>query len=230
MSGFGSRCRPGMAMLALSIAAPACAAGGPDIVDDAYAETPRVCHAEGWLIAPRDGNALTHLGLGCTFARAPRLEVDAAVEWQRGNAGGAWSFQPGVKYTLLARAGTFAVGLAAATFVDRHGHDGGVTIDVPMSFVRGRYTVINVDIGCVGTFDRGAPARYQPSWGVQVNQAIAPHFTLIGEIFGIAAQKPGEQAGIRWSPGPQKVDIDLRASHGGTYPGSALTIGITLRV
>lgn len=211
-------------------ASPAYAAGGPDIVDDAYAETPKVCHLESWLIAPISGTPLTHLGVGCTFAAAPRLELDGAIERQRGNPDGASSFQPTAKYTLYVRPGAFAIGLSGAGYFGRHGHADGFAVDVPVSFVRGRFTVINVDVGCVGTLERHAPTQYQMSWGVQLVQAIAPHFSLMGEVFGTEAQKPGEQAGLRWSPGPQKVDIDLRASHGGTFAGTAFTLGITWRV
>ncbi|WP_404713876.1 hypothetical protein [Sphingomonas sp. MMS24-J13] len=220
----------GVAIGLMSADTPAYAAGGPDIVDDAFAETPKVCHLESWLIAPLHGDALTHAGIGCTFAAVPRLELDGAVEYQRGNADGPWSFQPTAKYTLLVHPGVFAIGLSGAGFVDRHGHLDGFAVDMPASFTRGRFTTINVDIGCVGTLERHAPAQYQVSWGVQIVQAIAPHFSLMGEVFGVEAQKPGEQAGVRWSPGPQKVDIDLRASHGGTFAGTALTLGITFRV
>jgi hypothetical protein len=229
-AGYSLRSLIGAAFVLLAGATPVYAAGGPDIVDDAFAETPKVCHLESWLIAPINGDALTHIGAGCTFGAVPRLELDVAIEHQQGNADGAWSFQPTAKYTLLVRPGVFAIGLSGAGFIDRHGHADGFAVDVPVSFVRGRFTTINVDVGCVATLDRHAPTQYQMSWGVQVIQAIAPHFSLMGEVFGIEAQKPGEQAGIRWSPGPQKVDIDLRASHGGTFAGTALTLGITLRV
>jgi hypothetical protein len=220
----------GLVVCALPRAAPARAAGGPDVVDDAYAENPRICHIESWLAEPLHGASLTHLGIGCTFAAVPRLEIDAATERQHGNVGGPWSFQPGLKYTLVARAAVFAVGLSGAAQIDRNGRAEGFVINLPITFVRGRFTLIDLDLGCTLSRDHTGPFRGQATWGVQITQAFAPHLALIGEIFGVDTHRPGAQAGLRWSPGPEKVDIDLRASQGAVTPGSAVTLGVTLRV
>lgn len=73
-------------LAALLVPGTARAAGGADAVDDAYAETPRVCHVENWLIASVEGGggALQHVGVGCTTARPPRLEIDAAAREAQG--------------------------------------------------------------------------------------------------------------------------------------------------
>lgn len=221
----GHRLRVGVASGLLALAAPA-HAGGPDAVDDAYVETPRSCHVENWLIVPRAGNALSHVGVGCTPRHAPLLELDVAVERQ----GGPWSIQPGVKYTLLTLPGAFALGISGTAIVDGHGGYDGFALDVPMSIVGGKYTIISLDIGALISRDRHAPTLRQATWGAQVTQAVAPHFSLVGEVFGVDTHTPGEQAGLRWSPGPERVDIELRASHGGISAGSAVTLGLTVRV
>jgi hypothetical protein len=52
---------------------------------------------------------------------------------------------------------------------------------------------------------------------------------LIGEVFGTIGHAAGGQGGVRWSPGPQKIDIDLRGSHGSGPLGDAVTLGLTVR-
>ncbi|MBV9841440.1 MAG: hypothetical protein JOY99_07925 [Sphingomonadaceae bacterium] len=206
--------------------ATAGAAGGADVVDDPFVETPGVCHIESWYVAPLDGGSLAHLGIGCTPKAIHRLELDAAVE--RVTGGGTTElFEPGFKYTLLV-IGKLSLGTEFTAALDRRGRFGGASLFVPLSYALGKYTIVNLDIGAQrgAAADGGRDALY---WGGQIAQAFAPHFAAIGEVFGDNRHTPGVQGGLRWSPGPERFDFDLRASHGPDHAGTALTFGLTWR-
>jgi hypothetical protein len=209
---------------------PAWAAGGADIVDDAFVETPGVCHVESWRVEANKSASLTHLDLGCTPPAFRHLELGGAIE--RGDNGGpsGWNFSPTVKYTLFARPSAVALGISTSIVVNRKGRMTATAINVPLSISRGKYTVINLNAGWHVTRNAGVPVRNRASWGAQISQAVAPHVMLIGEAFGMVGDRPGGQGGVRWSPGRQKVDLDLRGSCGPGSGGKAITLGITVRI
>lgn len=212
----------------LLVSPPAHAAGGADVVDDSFVETPGTCHIETWFTGAFRGGTLSHAGLGCTPKSAHLLEIDAAIE--RTTGGGATEyFEPGLKYTLYVLPARLAVGVSGTLAVDQHGRLAGAALTVPVALTLGKYTAINVDVGYQLTRAPGRRDRNDMFWGAQIAQAVAPHFTLIGETYGFGHGSPGAQGGVRWSPGPQRVDIDLRVSTGPASAGRAATLGVTVR-
>jgi hypothetical protein len=206
---------------------PAWAAGGADVVDDAFVETPGDCHIESWLTGASYNGSLAHLGVGCTPRAVPRLELDGAVEHPIGQSGGA-TFFPAAKYTLLARPAALSLGISATGQIDRRGHAVRAAVNLPLSLSRGRYTEINLNLGWQW-LDHKLGLRDGVTWGAQVDQAVVRHTRLIGEIFGTGVH-PGTQGGLRWSPGHERIDVDLRFAHDLDGPRHAVILGVTIRL
>jgi hypothetical protein len=223
----------GAAAFAFAVAPEAAhAAGGAQVVDDAFPETPALCHVENWLAQPTSGGGtLIHIGLGCTPKKNHLLELDAAWEHTTGPGPSSDTFFPGFKYLLFTLPGDKAIALSGSVGIDRRtGRLSSVALVLPMSATLGKYTQLNLNIGWQLLRAPGTADEHQVTWGAQIYQAVAPHFWAVGEVFGANGQRPGAQGGVRFSPGPEKVDIDLLAAKGAGHNPATLTVGVTVRL
>lgn len=223
--------RQGVAMgvwLALATGAPAFAAGGAQLVDDASVETPGTCHLETWITTYGAGRGLVNLSPACTREALHRLELDAGVQYLRDHPDDAVA-GPAFKLNLISN--DRAVGLAltgAAGWSVHQGRLATASVVAPLSWTLGYQTQINFNAGWM--YARGARRRNDAIYGAQVNRSLGDHLSLMGEVVAHYHLRAGSQLGLRWNPGGGPVDLDVLA---GRYidgaSKSALTLGVTVR-
>jgi hypothetical protein len=214
--------------LFLAAAGPACAAGGAHVIDDDAVETPGTCHLETWVTHYAPGRGLANAAPACTPSALPRLEIGAAVQtlWDSHND---TTLGPAVKLNL--RPVTRGLGLAlsgAAAWSLRSGRLETASAIVPLTVPVGQRLHLNFNSGW--TYAHGAAHRHAVFFGAQAEFQLTRSFGLMTEAFGRDHGHPGAQAGLRWTPGGGKLDLDLMA--GRRVDGvsrNAVTLGVTVR-
>ncbi|HEY6816578.1 MAG TPA: hypothetical protein VI168_13645 [Croceibacterium sp.] len=206
----------------------ALAAGGPHVIDDSEVETAGDCHLETWAMGSSGDQWLANAGLGCTPEAVPMLELGAMVTH-------AWS--PGADETLLGMASKLnlrpadtglglAVAGALAYGTDRSRFEAASLI-AAVTVPAGERLRVNLNAGWVWT---EAGAGHELFGGAQAEWAVGSGVTLMAEGFGRDHGNAGAQAGVRWTTGGGRVDLDLLAGrfHDGATPTS-VTLGLTVR-
>ncbi len=219
------------AAVALGIAAmasPAPAAGGAHVVDDAAVEPPGTCHLESWLAVASGHSGQANLGPGCTPAALPNLELDGYVlhSWTRDSRDTEIGFGP--KLVLRSETRGLGIGIEAnlGYGVERHRLTSASVI-VPLTVPVSPWLRTNFNIGWQWS---GITHRDDIFLGGQAEIALRKQLQLMAEIFTLDRGEPGQQLGLRWTPGKGFVDFDLI---GGRYVDgiarNAITMGLTLR-
>jgi hypothetical protein len=213
--------------LAMLPFAPANAAGGAHVVDDAQVETPGLCHVELWTTAGR-GQRIFHAAPACTFASLPDIEFGGFVELASANGEEGMIFGPAIKLALRPVESGIGIGLAASAGVSL----GGASVDTASLFLPVTVDVtdrlrFNANAGWAWT--RG-PLAHEAIYGAQLEYAATSAIGLMAEVFAGSRRGHGYQAGLRWSPGRAAFDIDLLAREDrGEDRARSFTLGLTMR-
>ena len=207
--------------------APAHAAGGAHIIDDAAVETPGVCHLESWVTRQSNGSGLLNLGPACTLRAIPFIEFGAAGQQTWNPA--ATVLGPTLKFTLRPVETGVGLGLiAAATFNGSGGRTETASLIVPVSIRLHDWLRANINAGW--QYQRGQQAPNRAFAGAQFEIDVRRDLMLMTEMFARNRGAPGAQAGLRWTPGRGNISVDLLSGWktDGTSPLS-LTFGLTIR-
>ncbi|MDF0540718.1 hypothetical protein PX699_00045 [Sphingobium sp. H39-3-25] len=224
MRGF----RLAMTALLVLLPAPALAAGGAHIVDDAAVEEPGQCHFENWATLASGHAGLANVSPACTLRSLPMVELGGFIAhgWTLDNDDTLIGLSP----KLMLRSEDRGIGVGIATSlaygIDRRRLETASAIaalTVPASMgLR-----INLNGGWqwsrIGT-------KHDLFVGAQAEVALTDNLIWMGEAFARAQGKMGEQVGLRWTSAGGGMDIDLLAGRylDGATP-NAVTLGITLR-
>lgn len=209
-------------------ASSAIAAGGAHIVDDAGVETPGSCHLETWLSRHGSGSGSFNLAPACTLNALPQVEFGAAVErtWHSGTdtiAGPALKINlrpldSGLGLGLVGRA---AWSLPAAEF-------DSVSLIAPVSLRLSEQLRANFNVGWVHTPDSDQADR--AFIGAQIEADLTDSLMAMGEVFTQGEGHIGGQLGLRWSPVPGTISLDLLTGWSTeTASPWTVTIGMTIR-
>jgi hypothetical protein len=206
----------------------ALAAGGSHMIDDSEVETPGDCHLESWVMRLSGDQWLVNAGVGCTPEAIPMLELGGFVGQMRSAVSDDTMIGLTPKLTLrpaetglgIALAGSLAYGL------DRKRLESASAI-AAVTVPAGDSLRINLNGGCVWS-ETGAGSELFA--GAQAELAAGPQVSLMAEAFTRNHGKAGGQAGVRWTSGNGRIDLDLL---GGRYVDGAtptsVTIGLTGR-
>jgi hypothetical protein len=211
-----------------AMASSALAAGGADVVDDAAVETAGGCHLENWLSLASGQSRLANIGLACTPRPLPNLELGGFFTRSWGAA------RPdsviGLASKLVLRSETRGLGIGVSGSlgygIERHRLE-TATVTVPLTIPVSSWLRTNFNFGWQWS---GVTHRQEMFLGAQAEIALGRQLSLMAEGFTRDRSKPGQQLGLRWTPGKGFVDIDLI---GGRYidgaTRNAITLGVTLR-
>lgn len=210
------------------VAAPALAAGGAHVVDDAAVETPGTCHFENWATLATGPSGLLNISPACTRKTWPNIELGASFthSW----AAGARQSQIGLTPKFLLRSEDAGVGVGVATslaYGTGSGRFEAASVIVPITVPVTPGLRINLNAGWQWVRSAGGHALFV---GAQSEIKLTGKLNLMVEIFARDQGKVGSQVGLRWTPGKSNFDIDLL---GGRYldgiTRTAITVGITVR-
>ena len=220
------RLRAPLAALCAMLAAPAHAAGGAHVVDDADVETPGHCHLESWLAIGGGRSGDGFLVPACTPAQLPFLELGAFYDRTYGP--GATN-TAGLAAKINVQSSTRGVGLAVSPNVSVDTRTGKVIaagLLVPAGIVASDAVHVNANVAALWT--RGD--RVRAFAGLQAMIALAPDVQAMAETFARFGQKPGQQAGLRWTVDRGRIDLDVLAARNlDTRSAHTITIGLTIR-
>jgi hypothetical protein len=205
------------------------ASGNEHVIDDSVVETPGVCHLESWAtrFGPRHG--LINLSPACTRRTWPKLEIGGAVQQGWDEGGTDITVGPSLKYTLRPEETGVGLGvIGAGAWGVRSGRLETASLIVPMTLRRGDRLRFNLNAGW--SYARADARPSDAFYGVQAEMGVVRDLTLMVEAFQRAGGKVGEQAGLRWTPGGGRLDLDLIGGRriDGETP-CAITLGVTLR-
>ncbi len=214
-----------LAHLALPVAAHA--SGGPYAVDDSGIATPGRAKLESWVSFGDNGDFVSVISPGVTFAALPRVEFELTFERNRQNRDWSTTLAPAMKIALFDP--------------DRHGAGVALSIGSGHAGVLRRadtlYAVVPVTVPVAERFNihlNGGVERDRDAgetgmvWGL-AGQYAFDRLELIAEMFGGESGRPGFQAGIR--PFLSGGDVALELVYGNNLDGERahwLTIGLSL--
>jgi hypothetical protein len=207
---------------------PAFAAGGAHVIDDAAVETPGTCHLESWVTGSSSGQGLVYSAPACTRAAWPNLEIGGFVShgWTRTSDDTLIGLSP--KLMLRSEERGIGIGIAGSAGLDAdRGRFEQASLIVPVTIPAGKRLRFNVDGGWQWSRSSHSHDLFV---GGQAEFALRPTLGLMAETFTRDRGKAGGQAGIRWTPGKGRIDVDWLIGRyvDGTTP-TAVTIGITVR-
>lgn len=203
-------------------------AGGAHIVDDSEVETPGDCHLETHATgSSQDGRHLM-AGVGCTPETVPMLELGAFV---------AHAWAPAQDETVVGlapkvnlRPAETGLGIALAGSLG-YGADRSrleyATLTAALTVPASESLRINANAGW-GWTETGPGSELFV--GAQAELTVSPEISLMAEAFTRDHGKAGGQAGVRWTTGKGRIDLDLLAGRfldGAT--ATSLTAGLTVR-
>jgi hypothetical protein len=206
----------------------ALAAGGAHVIDDSEVEAAGGCHLETWVTGASDDQWLGNAGVGCTPEAIATLELGGFVAH-------AWS--PGSDETVIGLAPKFNLRPA----------DSGVGVAVIGSLVygadRSRLEVASLIAAVTVPASESLRLNLNAGWvwseagpgselfvGAQAEWQVGAGVGLMAEGFTRNHGKAGTHAGLRWTSGDGRIDVDLLAGRyvDGATPTS-VTFGLTVR-
>jgi hypothetical protein len=217
-------------LVAAAILVPeaALAAGGPHMIDDSEVETAGDCHLETWLTRSSRDQWHASAGAGCTLEAVPVLELGGFVGQMR---------SPGMDETMVGltpkvnlRPAETGFGIALAGSLS-YGLDRDrietASLITAVTVPAGDSLRINLNGGWV--WSEAGPGS-ELFAGAQAELAVGPRVSLMAEGFTRDHGNAGSQAGVRWTSGNGRIDLDLLAGRylDGATPTS-LTLGLTAR-
>jgi hypothetical protein len=211
-----------------AMASPALAAGGAHVVDDAAVEAAGTCHLESWLTFASGHSGQANLGPGCTPRALPNLELDGYVlhSWTRDVSDTEIGLAP--KLVLRSERRGLGIGVEASLGygVERHRLTSASVI-VPLTIPVSSWLRANFNLGWQWS---GITHHHDLFLGGQAEIALSKQLNLMGEAFTLDRGKPGEQLGLRWTPGKGRIDLDLIGGHYvDGIARNAITLGLTVR-
>jgi hypothetical protein len=206
--------------------APADAAGGAHIIDDADVEAAGHCHLESWYAFHPHGSRDFVLGPACTPAALPSVELDGFLIRSHGEGS---STAVGLAAKTNLRATETGLGIALTPSLAFETHTGRVAsagLVMPMGLPITKAFALNADVGA--TWTRGEPLRAFA--GIQAMVKLAASLQVMAETFVRGGLHAGQQAGLRWTADRGRIDIDLLAGRylDGTTRRT-LALGMTIR-
>lgn len=223
--------RPAALVLLLSIAlasSSARAAGGPHVVDDSEPETPGVCHFETWVSPSLSGGGYVNESPACTMTKIPWLQLGAAYQHFWGPTFNGPIFGPAAKINFRHEDSGLGVGL---------GLNSGVNLQTGELATASTLMLVTVPIDDKVRFNFNAGWSYVNSdtpnsffYGGQFEAEVGGDILLMIEAFGRAANSPGTQMGLRYTPHGGPFDFDLLvANYFGAVNTQVVTFGVTIR-
>lgn len=218
-----------LAML-LTTASVATAAGGAHVVDDAGVETPGACHLETWVAQHGGGGTDLHLAPACTSKTLPRVELGAAI--QRSWGGGVDTDTlagPTLKINISPLETGVGLGIIAnAVWSTQTARLDTASLVVPVSLRISPHLRTNLNVGWLHTpYSEKSDHVFL---GAQIEADVLENLMVMAETFTHGEGRIGGQLGLRWSPVPGAVEVDLlsgwRAEEGSPW---TVTIGLTVR-
>lgn len=204
------------------------AAGGAHVVDDASVEAADVCHVEAWVTRSGPGRGVANLSPGCTPKSLRRLELGGALDYLVDRPDDVM-LGPSAKLNLRNAATGLGIAVAAsAAFSPRSGRIGAAGVIVPVTWQANSDLRLNLNAGW--SYVDGAPRPDAGFLGVQAEYQVNSGLSIMAEAFGRTSGRPGQQVGVRWSPGTGEYDLDLL--FGRRVDGvsrNAVTLGVTYR-
>lgn len=207
---------------------PGAAAGGPHVIDDSEVEAAGDCHLETWLTRSSQDQWHANAGVGCTPEALPMLELGGFAGRMRGPRTDETIIGFTPKITLrpaetglgVALSGSLAYGLDRDR-LEAASMTGAVTVPA------GEGVRFNLNAGW-GWTEAGPGSELFA--GAQAEVAVGPQVSLMAEAFTRDHGKAGGQAGVRWTSGNGRIDLDLLAGRyvDGAAPTS-VTVGVTGR-
>lgn len=177
-------------------------------MDDAEVGTPGSCKVESWGSAAdnRDVNLVT--APSCVFNLGRPIEFGA--QFSRFREGGEWGTEMELEGKIqLFESGKLSMALKGGAGFDLiAGQHSELFAVVPLTYEFSEQFKLNLNAGW--SWDRIADQHFF-TWGGQVEWKPLDKITLLAEVFGEAgtdANKPGIQAGLRYTPLPA-FDIDF---------------------
>lgn len=198
------------------------------MIDDSEVETAGDCHVETWLTRSSHDQWHASAGLGCTPEAIPMLELGGFVGQMR--SPGTDDTMIGLTPKVTLRPAESGLGIALAGSIS-YGLDrdrietasliGAVTVPA------GEGLRFNVNAGWL--WSEAGPGS-ELFAGAQAELAVGPQVSLMAEAFTRDHGKAGGQAGVRWTSGDGRIDLDLLAGRyvDGATPTS-VTVGLTGR-
>ena len=218
------------AALALSVNQGASfAAGGAFFVDNAGVDDPGACKVEAWASGTRNGDRGFAVAPACAVSLGRPVEF--GVQFDRVKFDGEWTSAGAVKaktslipFTDSAHFGAAISGAAIMSFATNE--IAAYVVNVPLSFRVAEPLQLNVQIG--GLWER-ATGHEHFTWGTGFELALTPQLTFVGEVFSLASEHRGAQAGLRFTP-HEKIDFDLIYGHNLAGEKSDwITLGVNVR-
>lgn len=231
--------------LGLALApAPALAAGGAFVVDDAEVGKAGECKVESWVSVATNHDMAAITQPACVVNFGAPVELGGAVG--RFRSGDEWTTTggPKAKVNILPIA-TGRVGLAlagAASWDFSTGQYQGQILYVPLTYQVNDDFRINLNAG----WQYDAPTKLSYAyWGAAFEWTFMKPLTLVGEVFGLygnlppfeddeapssrSIRQPRAQIGLRLTP-VDSVDLDLIYGHNISGENAHwLTVGVNLR-
>lgn len=212
-------------LIAAAMLAPqtALAAGGAHVIDDSEVEAAGDCHLETWLTRSSQDQWHANVGVGCTLEAVPMLELGGFVGQMR--APGSDETMLGITPKVTLRPAETGVGIALAGSLS-YGLDRDrletASLIAAITVPAGEALRFNLNGGWV--WSEAGPGN-ELFAGAQAELAVVSRFTLMTEVFTRNHGKAGAQAGVRWTSGSGRIDLDLLA---GRYVDGATATSVTL--
>jgi len=206
----------------------ALAAGGPHVIDDSEVEAAGGCHLDIWVTRSSHDQRHATSGAGCTPEALPTLELGAFAShaWSPGSGDTLVGLTP--KLTLRPAASGLGLALAGALGygLDRSRLETAALIGA-VTVPAGDRLTLNLNAGW--GWSQAGPG-HDLFVGAQAEFAAGPDVILMAEAFTRDHGRAGAQAGLRWTAGGGRVDVDLLAGRylDGATPTS-VTLGLTVR-
>jgi hypothetical protein len=205
------------------------AAEGAFAVDNADVNEPGFCKVETWGSAARNGDRIFAVAPLCAVSFGQ--PVDLAIQIDRANFDGEWLTAGALKAKTsivpLGDASRFGVAISGAAIASfKTNQFVAYSINVPVTFRVTDSLDLSLQFG--GLWDR-VDDRSHITWGGGFEFTLTPQLMLIGEVFSLASEHRGAQAGLRYTP-HEKIDFDLIYGHNLAGEKSDwLTLGVNVR-
>ena len=198
------------------------------MIDDSEVETAGDCHLESWVTRSSRDQWLVNAGLGCTPKAIQMLELGGFVGQLQSPGTDETMVGLTPKVTLRPAETGFGIALAGSLGygLDRDRLETASLI-AAVTVPAGDGLRINLNGGWV--WSEAGPGS-ELFAGAQAELAVGPSVSLMAEGFTRNHGKAGGQAGVRWTSGNGRIDLDLLAGRyvDGATPTS-LTLGVTAR-
>ncbi len=218
-----------LGLIILSHAGTANAAGGAFAVDNAGVDEAGSCKIETWASFARNDDRVFAVAPACAVSIGQPVEfglqydrIRADREW-----GSAIALKAKTSIVPFPDGAPFGVAIAggAAMSLDS-GKLENWFVAVPTSIRLSEALQLNLQLG--GIWDRLEEKGFF-TWGAGVEVTLTETVSLISEVFGTGSERPGAQAGLRFTP-YEEVDFDLIYGRNlGGERSDWITFGMNLR-